>query len=196
MFSVSFDVISLFTRVPLDDALQAISSLLTNDDILEERTCIPADEICSHIKLCLRGMYFQFGEVFYEQVDGAAMGSPLSPIMANLYMEAFENKALATGPAQSSLWVRFVDDTFVLWPHELDTLEEFHAHLNQIHPNIQFTKEMESDNQLNFLDVLVKKQSHRYRTSVYRKATHTDLYTQFTSHHHPSVKAGTIKCLK
>ena len=80
--------------------------------------------------------------------------SPLSPIVANLYMEAFESRALASA-----------------WPHDL---EKFHLHLNMIHPSIQFTKKIESENQLNFLDVLVKRQDHRYRTSVYRKATHTD----------------------
>ena len=100
---ISFDVVSLFTKVPIDDALQAISSLLTNDNTLEERTCIPANEICSLIELCLRTTYFQFGEIFYEQVDGAAMGSPLSPIVANLYMEVFESRALTSAPAQLSL---------------------------------------------------------------------------------------------
>lgn len=124
------------------------------------------------------------------------MGSPLSPIVTNLYMEAFENRALTSAPAQPSLWVRFVDDIFVLWLHDLNTLEKFHSHLNKIHPSIQFTKEMESEDQLNFLDVLVKRQNHRYRTSMYRKATHTNLYTHYTSYHHPSVKTGTIKCLK
>ena len=63
-------------------------------------------------------------------------------------------------------------------------------------PTIQLTKEMESNDQLNFLNVLVKRHYHGYQTSVYKKATHTDLYTHFTSHHHPSVKTATIKCLK
>ena len=51
---ISFDVVTLFTKVPIDDALQAISSLLANDDTLEERTCITADEIRSLIEICLR----------------------------------------------------------------------------------------------------------------------------------------------
>ena len=122
------------------------------------------------------------------------MGSPLSPIIANLYMEGFESKALASAPSSPTMWLRYVDDTFVLWPHDANRLEEFHSHLNAQHPQIQFTKE-EKDDQISFLDVLVKRKDGIFKTSVYRKPTHTDRYTHFTSHHHPRVKTGTIKCL-
>ena len=81
---ISFDVVSLFTKVPVDDALQAIYTLLTQDDILEERTTIPVPDICALTELCLRSTYFVFGDTFFDQVEGAAMGSPLSPIVANL----------------------------------------------------------------------------------------------------------------
>ena len=67
--------------------------------------------------------------------------------------------------------------------------------LNAQHSQIQFTKEEEKDGQISFLDVLVKRENNSFKTSVYRKPTHTDRYTHFTSHHHPRVKTGTIKCL-
>ena len=67
--------------------------------------------------------------------------------------------------------------------------------MNEQHPQIQFTKEEEKDGQISFLDVLVKRENNLFKTSVYRKPTHTDRYTHFTSHHHPRVKMGTIKCL-
>lgn len=134
-------------------------------------------------------------EQLYEQVDGAAMGSPLSPIVANLYMESFERKALSLARLTPTMWRRYLDDTFVLWPHGADQLEEFHAHLNCQHPQIQFTKEVEEDDRISFLDVLVKKENNRFSTTVYRKPTHTGRYTHFASHHHPRVKSGTIRCL-
>ena len=92
---VSFDVVSLFTRVPVDDALQSISILLFKDNTLYECTTIDADNICSLTELCLRATYFQFVDQFFDQIDGAVMGSPLSPIVANLYMETFQKTALA-----------------------------------------------------------------------------------------------------
>ena len=109
---ISFDIVSLFTNVPINDA--AISSLLRDDDSLEDKTAIPAVEICRLTELCLRSTYFQFQDLFYKQKDGAAMGSPLSQVVANLYMEAFENRALQLAPLQPRMWVRYVDDTFVL----------------------------------------------------------------------------------
>ena len=51
---------------------------------------------------------------YYEQVQGAAMGSPISPLIANLFMEEFEAKALTSCPHPPSLWLMFVDDTFVI----------------------------------------------------------------------------------
>ena len=101
------------------------------------------------------------------------MGSPLSPIVANLYMESFENKAPSSTRLTPTVWRRYVDDTFVLWPHGADQLEEFHAHLNNQHLQIQFTKEVEENDKISFLDVLVKKESDRFSTTVYRKPTHT-----------------------
>ena len=192
---VNFDVVSLFTRVPLKEALEHISHLLMLDDNLRDRTNIPADTICELIEMCLRATYFKFEDQFFEQVDSAAMGSPLSPIVANLYMENFERQAPTSAPLPPRLWIRFVDDTFALWPHSAEQLEDFNTHLNEQHPHIQFTREEEANNQTSFLDVMVKREDGSFRTTVYRKPTHTGMYTHFTSHHHPRVKSGTIRCL-
>ena len=91
--------------------------------------------ICQLTELCLRTTYFEFQE-FYEEVDGAAMGSPPSQVIANIFMEGFEQEALNTAADQPSLWVRFVDDTFVIWPHGLDKLENLQSPEQppQVHP--------------------------------------------------------------
>ena len=91
----SFGMASLFTRVPVNEALVVISQHLQNDATLTDRTNINFPNLCTLVELCLKSTYFQFGESFYEQVDGAAMGSPLSPIVANIFMEVW---ALDTSP--------------------------------------------------------------------------------------------------
>ena len=72
---VSFDVVSLFTKVPLWEAMLYISDLLHDDETLEDRTTLPPDVICSLTEICLSTTYFMFENDFYEQIEGAAMGS-------------------------------------------------------------------------------------------------------------------------
>ena len=124
------------------------------------------------------------------------MGSPLSPIVANIYMEAFEQEAIHLAADKPRLWVRYVDDTFVIWPHGHDKLELFRQHLNNIRDPIKFTMETEDNGQLPFLDVLVNRTGNRMTTAVYRKKTHTDRYLHYNSHHHPRIKSGIISCLR
>ena len=112
------------------------------------------------------------------------MGLPWAPVIGNLYMEAFEERALSSSTLTSKLWLRYVDDTFVVWPHGQRSLDEFHTHLNEQHPSIQFTREEESDHKIPFLDVMVERRGVSVTTSVYRKPTHTDRYLHYSSHHH------------
>ena len=123
------------------------------------------------------------------------MGSPLSPVLADLYMESFETMAIEKAVQPPSLWLRYVDDTFVIWPHGRDTLNDFLSHLNSLAPSIQFTMEIEEGGKLPFLDVLVQRGCDGLTTSVYRKPTHTDHYLDFRSNHHPRIKAGIVKYL-
>ena len=75
--------------------MEDIQNLLRNDDILEERTTMDADRIAKLLELCLRSTYFCFQDKFYQQKEGAEMGSLVSAVVANLYMEHFETLALA-----------------------------------------------------------------------------------------------------
>ncbi|XP_072039422.1 uncharacterized protein [Amphiura filiformis] len=123
------------------------------------------------------------------------MGSPISPIISNLYMENFERVALSTfdgiGPSK---WYRYVDDTWVLI--KASELDRFFNHINQVDPNIKFTQEGLSDNKLAFLDCLVHvEEDLSLSVSVYRKQTHTDQYLQFDSNHPLIQKLGVVKTL-
>ena len=96
----SYDVTSLFTSVPIDPDLNIIKDLLEKDEKLNDRTVLSVQNIMALLGFCLHNMYFSFQNNIYEQVEGAAMGSPVSSIVTNLYMEYFEEKALKS-PASS-----------------------------------------------------------------------------------------------
>ena len=84
--------------VPIDPALNIIKDLLDKDTTLKVRTVMEVGDIILLLEFCLKNTYFSFQGQFYEQVEGAAMGSPVHPIVANLYMEYLEQKALSTAP--------------------------------------------------------------------------------------------------
>ena len=110
----SYEVSVLFTSVPVDPALNIIMDLLEKYHTLKERTVMEVSDIILLMEFCLKNTYFSFQDQFYEQGEGAAMGSPVSPIVANLYMENLEQKALSTAPTTPRFWCRYVDDTFVI----------------------------------------------------------------------------------
>ena len=87
----SYDVTPLFTSVPVSSAFEIIKNKLEQDTDLPNRSKMTADNIIELLGFCLNNTYFLFQDVFYEQTKGAAMESPVSPIVANIYMEAFEN---------------------------------------------------------------------------------------------------------
>ena len=188
----SYDVSALFTSVPVDPALNIIKDLLEKDHTLKERTVMEVSDIILLLEFCLKNTYFSFQDQFYEEVEGAAMGSPVSPIVDNLYMEYLEQKALSTVPKPPRFWCRFVDDTFVI--HKEANKQSFLQHINSVDPAIRFTVEdNRKDGSIPFLDTIVKPEADgTLSINVYRKPTHTDQYLQWDSHPHLSAKFRVI----
>ena len=183
---VSFDVSSLFTNVPIDEAVQVIRDRLRRDETLVSRTTLSPDRVAELLETCLKSTYFCYGGEFYEQREGAAMGSPVSAVVANLYMEFFEELALRSAPTKPRLWKRYVDDTCCIEGHNGRTPEppQQCAAIHQVHcgsgegGSLPF---LEDDGNLD--------------VTVYRKPTHTDRYLDFRSHHPSHVKRGLVRCL-
>ena len=191
---MSYDVSTLFTLIPIEPTINIIEKHLKEDKDLYSRTNMKIQHIISILRFCLNNSYFSFQGRFYQQT-GAAIGSPISPIVANLFMEDLEVQAIQTSSAPPALWKRFVDDTFTIIKKE--DRNSLLQHLNSIHQNIKVTtEEVRDDGSMPFLDILITpKEDSCLSTSVFRKPTHTDLYLQWDSHHIISTKyslAGTL----
>ena len=94
----SYDVKALFTSVPVDPAINIVQQRLIQDPTLSQRTQMSIPQIVTLLEFWLKNTYFLFQGKYYEQAHGAAMGSPISPLIANLFMEEFEAKALQSAP--------------------------------------------------------------------------------------------------
>jgi hypothetical protein len=173
---VSFDVVSLFTRVPVNEVM----TFLDSNDLVPKYVV----ELTKH---CMASTYFIYDKKFYKQISGAPMGSPLSPVVANLFMQEFETKAISSSILKPKCWLRYVDDVFTIWQHGQETLPLFLDHLNSLHKDIQFTMDVEKNGRFPFLDVdIIRKPNNTLGHTVYRKPTHTNRYLHASSHHHPA----------
>ena len=167
----SFDVKALFTSVPVQPAIQIVQNRLQQDNTLPQRTAMSIPQIISLLEFCLTQTYFLFQGKYYKQTQGAAMGSPISPLIANIFMEEFEVQALQSSPNPPSMWLRFVDDTFVI--NRTEHSQQLLQHINNQDQHIQFTVEPTQQGSLPFLDTLVTIQpNNTLSTSVLQK-THT-----------------------
>ena len=118
----------------------------------------------------------------WTQTDGVAMGSPLGPTLANVFLSFHEKKWLEECPEDFKplFYRRYVDDAFVVF-RESEHVQQFLTYLNSKHRNIEFTFESECDGKIPFLDVNVEKCNGSLSTSIYRKPTFTGLSTKFSS---------------
>ena len=162
---------------------------------LPYRTSLSCDSLRKLLDLCVNSNFFVCKGTFYR-TNSCPMGSPLSPVLASIFMEEFEVCMLRRSPVEIHLWKRYVDDTLVVV--ERGKEEQLLGHLNSVHRAIEFTVEKEKDGSICFLDVEIHRQLETggVRTCVFRKPTATDRYLDFRSAHCDGVKFGLVSCLK
>ena len=164
-FMASFDATSLFTNLPLDESIDlCVNQLFLNRDIIEHNG-YKFDKPNFHklLMFAVKDNHFVFDGKLYDQIDGVAMGSPLGPFMANLFMRALEKKFLDDCPSHYKpiIYRRFVYDAFCLFKNE-EHVNLFLDHINSNNNSIKFTVEKEDNNSLPFLDVLIHKETYVY----------------------------------
>ena len=126
--------------------------------------------------------FFIFDGKYYIQKDGVAMGSPLGPTLANVFLSHFEEQWMSDCPIDYKpiTYRRYVDNTFLLFSSELH-VTKFLNYMNSKHRNIKFTVEREENNSLSFLGINIFRDGGRFQTSFYRKSTVSCVLTNFES---------------
>ena len=129
----------------------------------------------------------------YLQIDGLAMGSPLAPVLAGIFMVELERSLVPKLSNYIKFWKRFVDDTFIFANSE--AVDHILTVLNSFDPNIQFTYETEENSELPFLDVMLCRKDNKLVCSVYRKSTNNDIYMNWHPFAPKTWKTRTLKIL-
>ena len=141
---------------------------------------ITKTDLMELLEIATKNQLFQFEGNLYEQVDGVAMGSPLGPLMANAFMCNIEEE-LKNQNKMPVFYKRYVDDTLSKMP-DVSSASEFLLTLNEIHPSLSFTMELEDNGKLPFLGMVIIKNGPRLDTKVYVKPTDTGLLLHYQSH--------------
>ena len=177
--------------VPVDECILYLENYLNNNDVLN--LPIPNNLFIDLVKLCTNDCYFSFKDQFYAQISGLPMGSPISPVLSNIFMEFIEFEIFANVIDFEFEWVHYVDDIFAILPESLN-LPAFLNRLNNFHHSIKFKLEIEDNGRLPFLDILlIRSTDNSIKFSVYRKPTHSNSYILHAySKHSINVKIATI----
>lgn len=186
---ISLDVESLFSNVPYKECLDHISDFMDRKHLHPEEKC----QLLNLTSLCMQQNYFMFDNTFYQQKEGLAMGSPLSPLMADIFMDKFECQYII-GERHILYYYRYVDDVIICWTGTYRQLLTFVQNLNRCHPKIKFKLEKEQDKSLNFLDLTITRTSNRHTFQIYRKPTHTDTVIPQSSCHPWQHKLAAFYC--
>jgi hypothetical protein len=187
---ISFDVVSLYTNIPHDLGISAITFWLENKrNIVQDR--FSKDFILETVKIILERNVFYFNGKFYRQKRGTAMGTKMAPTYATLvlgYLEhiLYQQLLNSYGHEFASYvrenWKRFLDDCFIIWSSDIP-VEIFHTELNSLNDHIRFTINR-SKIEMPFLDILICiSTNNNIITDIFSKDTDTHMYLNFRSSH-------------
>ncbi|XP_055591284.1 uncharacterized protein LOC129743324 [Uranotaenia lowii] len=163
----SLDVVSLFTNVPVDFAIESVDLRWTE---VAEHTDIEKESFIEMLKIVLESNFFQLNGKIFAQKFGVPMGSPLSPVIASIALERIENAALDTLLEQGIapvLYKRYVDDCLVC--AKVNEQQPIMEVFNSMHQRLKFTIEHETDGRIKFLDMIVRREQQSFTTEWFPK---------------------------
>ena len=187
---VTMDVKSLYTNIPHEEGVQALQSFLRRHS---EYSHAEIDDLATLAEFILKHNYFKFDGDFFLQSKGTAMGTKMAPAYANIFMAELEEDFLSKSHLQPSLYLRYIDDIFMIWPHDIDDLKSFHERFDSHNGSIKFTMESSCE-KVHFLDVTVtlSPNGQKLQTSVYTKPTDSFTYLNFNSFHPTHIKESIV----
>nr|XP_022909888.1 uncharacterized protein LOC111421016 [Onthophagus taurus] len=183
---LSFDIVNLYTNIPTRQTLNIIKDILShNITDLNDR-----NNIFNLFEISLQQNFCKFNNNIYSYEEGLPMGSPLSSLISDIFLNEMETKLIINkdnNPYFENIkfWKRYVDDILVIVnTKDNNTINKIHKYINSIHSKIQFTIEQEKNNEINYLDINIKRtQDNGFIFNTYRKPTQTDAVIPYDSYH-------------
>ena len=181
---------SLFTKIPSELIYAAIHKKWNT---IKKHTSLPKDEFLDGLKIVIEKCCFQYEGTYYKQIFGAPMGSPSSPVFADLILEILEDVVISKLGFKLPFFWRYVDDILTAVPE--DKVDEILQAFNDYNSNVQFTIEEESNNKISFLELVVIRDGCSIKLDWYHKPSWSGRYMNFESHLPLAYKKNTVSLL-
>ena len=192
-FMFTMDVSSLYTNIPINDAIPVISDMVLRHISEIDTFGLTVKEIDNLLTLCLQNSFFRLDGDYFLQNSGVAMGNKMGPPVAILFMHSLEQQ-LSTH-LRPDIFMRYIDDYFGVWTQGEGQFVQFQQHINSIYPSIKLTTTREDVNgSIPFLDILLTRHAdNTYNTELYIKDTHSGISLHYQSAHPRITKENTLK---
>ncbi|XP_067614011.1 uncharacterized protein [Eurosta solidaginis] len=191
---ISFDVVSLFTNIPIH---LAIRTIMRKWEKLETHTQIDKKQFQTILDFCLRdNNYFSYNNTLYQQIYGMPMGNPLTPTIADIVLDKLLDDSLAELKSKDiyvKYITKYVDDIFAIF--KVKDVEDILTVFNAQHTKIQFTKELEQNNKVAFIDVEIHRKNQNLTFNWYAKPMASGRIIKYHSNHAWKQKINTATSL-
>jgi hypothetical protein len=177
---ITFDIKDLYVNIPIDETINLLKIKLLGNNNTQK-----TNQIIALLKVTLSQNYFTFQQKIYQPEQGIAMGSPISSLVAEIFLQHYEdihiNQLLDT--KNIAFYTRYVDDILIIYDITKIQPQTINKYINQIHDNIKLNPTPETHNSVNFLDLKITRNQTNLEIDIYRKPTTTDTTINFHSNH-------------
>jgi hypothetical protein len=178
---MTFDIQDLFVNIPTQEILQITKLLL-----LKNNNPNVTQQIIELLRLILSQNYFTFQNKIFQPQKGISMGSPISSITAEIFLQYLEEQYIKQLLDSRNIifYTRYVDDILIIYDSNKIQPKLIETHINQRHNNIKLNPTQEENGNINFLDLNINRKPPHLETDIYRKpTTTTDTTISFESNH-------------
>ncbi|CAF4990187.1 unnamed protein product, partial [Rotaria socialis] len=179
------DVTDLYTMIPQEGGIKAIRKLMETSNI-KQIDGVKKEIILALARFVMTNNYFYLDGLYYKQIRGGAMGSPLTLTIANAYMYFVERPISKWAIRTNSLYYRYIDDLFIMSNVDVDTLKGLVNHWNKLDININLSASI--GHTAEYLDLKIENRGGSLISEVFHKASHEPYFLPFTSVHAKLIK--------
>ena len=188
------DATAMYTNIKTNKALYEIGQYMHSRS--NKFKDIPTEALTAALSIVMKNNVFRFGDTFWLQLCGTAMGTPPAPTYANLVFAIHENLITPRYTDNLIMYKRYIDDIFGIWKHSSDNdldrsqWSKFTGDIGNYdglkwvwHSHVQ---------SLDYLDIIISIRDTRLHTTLFEKELNLYLYIPPHSAHPPGVLTGLI----